>query len=369
MKIGNKLLIPQNIAPPNAKALAIFDDKGNKKGTIPLGNLKQKDIGSKLYSSLLLSDIHTFANNSYKDDSTANADYIRALKFAQDNVDFVCIDGDLTCYGTPADLENYRTLTESNRGDTPVYAIAGNHEYWGRWTTPVYDLDIPNIIQNYTGFPLCYTITHEDNPIISENDIFIFCGVSKTDDETLCACFTDETLQWLYEQLETNRNKRCFLFIHPFIKGSQFCGDAIEKYIYGDLFTPNHRNVFISLLSHYHNVICFHGHSHESLNSQEYTEKLSSPLPANYDYTLGCHSVHIPSLSIPYDVFTGERVIKSEKSEGYLMDIYENHIVLRGWDFVTGKSVPIANYCLDTTRKTIEPNTYTDSTGTIKTIR
>ena len=123
------------------------------------------------------------------------------------------------------------------------------------------------------------------------------------------------------------------------------------------------------LLSHYHNVICFHGHSHESLNSQEYTEKLSSPLPANYDYTLGCHSVHIPSLSIPYDVFTGERVIKSEKSEGYLMDIYENHIVLRGWDFVTGKSIPIANYCLDTTRKTIEPNTYTDSTGTIKTIR
>lgn len=366
MKIGNTLFIPQNIAPNNAKALAIFDINGNKKATVPLGNLKQKDIGHKLYSSLLLSDVHTFSNRSYKDDSTANTDYIRALQFAQNNADFVCISGDLTCYGTPADLENYRTLTESNRGDTPVYAMAGNHEYWGRMTTPIYDLDIPNIIQNYTGFPLCYTITHEDNPIISKNDIFIFCGLAKEESNLLCSCFSDETVQWLYEQLESNRNKRCFLFMHTFITGSNFCGDAIEKYTGGDLFLSKHKKIFISLLSHYHNVIYFHGHSHELLNSQVYTEQLASPLPANYDYTLGCHSVHIPSLAIPYDISTGERVMISGKSEGYLMDVYENHIVLKGMDFVTMKPIDIAHYCLDTTPQIIEPNTFIDSTGTIK---
>lgn len=366
MKIGNTILIPQNMAPDNAKALAIFDINGNKKATVPLGNLEQKDIGHKLYSSLVLSDVHTFSNRSYKDDSTANTDYIRALQFAQNNADFVCISGDLTCYGTPADLENYRTLTESNRGDTPVYAIAGNHEYWGRWTTPVYDLDIPNIIQNYTGFPLCYTITHEDNPIISKNDIFIFCGLVKEESDALCSCFSDETVQWLYEQLESNRNKRCFLFMHTFITGSNFCGDAIEKYTGGDFFSSKHKKIFISLLSHYHNVIYFHGHSHELLSSQEYTEQLASPLPANYDYALGCHSVHIPSLAIPYDISTGERVMISGKSEGYLMDVYENHIVLKGMDFVNMKPIDIAHYCLDTTIQIIEPNTFIDSTGTIK---
>lgn len=366
MKIGNTLFIPQNIAPNNAKALAIFDINGNKKATVPLGNLKQKDIGHKLYSSLLLSDVHTFSNRSYKDDSTANTDYIRALQFAQNNADFVCISGDLTCYGTPADLENYRTLTESNRGDTPVYAMAGNHEYWGRLTTPVYDLDIPNIIQDYTGFPLCYTITHEDNPIISKNDIFIFCGLVKEESDLLCSCFSDETIQWLYEQLEANRNKRCFLFMHTFITGSNFCGDAIEKYTGGDLFLTKYKKIFISLLSHYHNVIYFHGHSHELLSSQEYTEQLDSPLPANYDYALGCHSVHIPSLAIPYDISTGERVMISGKSEGYLMDVYENHIVLKGMDFVNMKPIDIAHYCLDTTIQIIEPNTFIDSTGTIK---
>lgn len=364
MKVGNTLFIPQNIAPSDAVALAIFDTKGNKKATIPLGRLKQKDMGNKLYSSLLLSDIHTFANASYKEDSTANNDYIKALQFAQNNADFICIDGDLTCYGHTPDLEHYRTITEANRGSKPVYAVAGNHEYWGRNCTPVYDLDIPNIIQNYTGFPLCYTITHSDNPIIPENDVFIFCGVEKRADSALCTAFSNATLQWLYEQLEANRNKRCFLFHHSFIKGNQFCGDPIEKYTAGDLFYDlHHREVFKYLLSHYHNVIFFHGHSHELFNSQEYTEQLASPLPANYDYTLGCHSVHIPSLAIPYDISTGERVMISGKSEGYLMDVYENHIVLKGMDFVTMKPIGIAHYCLDTTTQIIEPNTFIDGTG------
>lgn len=366
MKIGNTLFIPQNIAPLNAKALAIFDVDGNKKGTIPLNNLKQKNIGSKLYSSLLLSDIHTFANASYKEDSTANNDYIKALQFAQNNADFVCINGDLTCYGHTPDLEHYRTITETNKGDKPVYAIAGNHEYWGRNCTPVYDLDIPNIIQDYTGFPLCYTITHTDNPIISTNDVFIFCGITKRNDDALCTAFSNETLQWLYEQLETNRNKRCFLFHHSFIKGSQFCGDAIEKYTAGDLFYElHHREVFKSLLSHYHNVIYFHGHSHETLNSQLYTENLISPLPANYDYTLECHSVHVPSLAIPYDVSSGERVMVSGNSEGYLMDIYENHIILKGLDFIKEEFISIATYCLDTTLVNIPAKTFKDNTGTI----
>ena len=341
MKLGNTLFIPQNIAPQEAKALVIFDANGNKKASIGLGNLKQKDIGSKLYSSLLLSDIHTFANSSYKEDSTANNDYIKALQFAQSNADFVCICGDLTCYGHTPDLEHYRDITNSNKGNTPVYAMAGNHEYWGKWTTPVYNLDIPNIIQDYTGYPLCYTIDHTVNQIIPENDVFIFCGAT-----TESYGVNNETLQWLSDQLELNKNKRCFLFQHSFIQGSKYCGDAIEKYG-NDLFY-SYRESFISLLTNYRNVIYFHGHSHETLNSQLYTESLESPLPANYDYALGCHSIHIPSLAIPYDVNSGERVLASNKSEGYLMDVYENYIVLRGYDFIKEEFIPIATYCLYT---------------------
>jgi hypothetical protein len=55
------------------------------------------------------------------------------------------------------------------------------------------------------------------------------------------------------------------------------------------------------------------------------------------------------------------------ESEGYVVDVYENGIHLRGRDFVKGEYLPIASYWLDTTLQTIEANTYTDSTGTITT--
>lgn len=55
------------------------------------------------------------------------------------------------------------------------------------------------------------------------------------------------------------------------------------------------------------------------------------------------------------------------ESEGYVVDVYKKHIVLRGRDFVSEKFLPIASYWLDTTLQTIEANTFTDSTGTIMT--
>jgi hypothetical protein len=52
-------------------------------------------------------------------------------------------------------------------------------------------------------------------------------------------------------------------------------------------------------------------------------------------------------------------------SEGYVVDVYENGIHLRGRDFVKGEFLPIASYWLDTTLQTIPAGTYTDSTGNI----
>lgn len=53
-------------------------------------------------------------------------------------------------------------------------------------------------------------------------------------------------------------------------------------------------------------------------------------------------------------------------SEGYIVDVYEDGIYLRGRDFVKGEFIPIASYWLDTTIKEIEANTFVDETGTIK---
>lgn len=122
-------------------------------------------------------------------------------------------------------------------------------------------------------------------------------------------------------------------------------------------------SVFKSLLKHYKNVVFFHGHSHMKFSMQEYG------MTANYDKAFGIHSVHIPSLAVPRDDVDGDWVYDTlySESEGYVVDVYENGIHLRGRDFVKGEFLPIASYWLDTTLQTIPAGTYKDSTGTIVT--
>lgn len=90
-------------------------------------------------------------------------------------------------------------------------------------------------------------------------------------------------------------------------------------------------------------------------------------MTANYDKAFGVHSVHIPSCAVPRDDTDGDGTYDTlyAESEGYVVDVYENGIHLRGRDFVKGEFLPIASYWLDTTLQSIPAGTYEDPTGTI----
>ena len=171
--------------------------------------------------------------------------------------------------------------------------------------------------------------------------------------------FSTDELQWLSNTLEANKNKRCFVFEHVFPWNDS--GNALESYPYGDHFTGEKGTAFQNLLRQHPNTVFFHGHSHLKFYLQEQDEK------ANYNESLGYKSVHIPSLSVPRDIVGDSVTGIQADSEGYVVDVYENGIHLRGRDFVKGEFLPIASYWLDTTLQTIEKGTYIDSTGTIKT--
>jgi hypothetical protein len=163
-------------------------------------------------------------------------------------------------------------------------------------------------------------------------------------------------LQWLYDILEENKDKRCFVFQH--MMRLDGCGNAHGLYGWDGL-NNKHGKVFLSLMEHYKNVIWFHGHSHTPFKLQGV-----QPTPiANYDRLFGCHSVHIPSLAIPR--YGNSDVIFD--AEGYVVDVYENGIHLRGVDFIEEEFVPIASYWIDTTPLEIASGTYVDSSGVINT--
>jgi len=329
-----KDFIPENTAPVGVRRIGIYSQKGNRVGAIPLGNLAKPE-GQKMYSFGALSDVHVQYD-------TAQADFQKALSYLNhtEDVEFTCICGDLTVNGTDAELTQYKGYVDSYSPDTPVYAVFGNHDtYQGLY----------NNTEKYTGQPFNYTFTRG-------NDVFVMVGNISGYSGAIGTLFTRETLQWLYETLEANRNKRCFLFQH--ILSASGSGDALNVYPHTKL-SGAEATVFESLISHYKNVIWFHGHSHFKFYLQ-YASDI-----ANIDKYFGTWSIHIPSLSVPRDVSGSSYSTIYADSEGYVVDVYETGIHLRGRDFVTGEFLPIASYWLDTPLQSVAIGTYTDSTGTI----
>jgi predicted phosphodiesterase len=335
-------LIPENIAPIGARRIGLYNLRGERILGIFLGCLAMPhDRGEKQYSFGALSDVHITRE-------TAVEDFQRALTYLNNdvNVAFTCICGDLTDNGTDKELLQYKSIVDQYSANTPVYAISGNHEAYQGGVTD-------ETIQPYTGHPLYYSFAHGE-------DVFIMCGTHRNIGTNL---FAEGELQWIYETLEENRNKRCFVFFHVFPWGDS--GNAGRAYT-SNIFSGQQGDVFVSLMQHYKNATLFHGHSHLKFYLQKLDDK------ANYSTALGFRSVHIPSITVPRDAdiydTNNDGIFWTQiaaNSEGHVVDVYKNGIHLRGRDFVKGEFLPIASYWLDTTRQAVEANTYTDSTGLI----
>lgn len=343
-----KDFIPENVALLNTRRIGIYDSKGNRVGFIPLGSLKPPSMEQKQYSFGILSDVHI----GYR---TASADFQQALSYLNDteDVEFLCICGDLTGACSTEQLDQYKAIIQEYSPEKPVYAIPGNHESYDG--TPCSSAKI----QSYTGCPLYYSFAHD-------NDVFIMVGTIGGEQYSDSVVFEDGELQWLYEILEANRNKRCFVFQHIFagVRNELVCGNARGLYTNWCWHDTDECKVFESLMKHYKNVTWFHGHSHMRYALQKYGQ-----LYAIYSDSDGYRSVHVPSLTALREDVDGDETYDNvhHGSEGYVVDVYENGIHLRGRDFVNGEFLPIASYWLDTTLQTIPADTYTDSTGTITT--
>ena len=315
-------LIAENCAPVEATSIAVYNASNEKVGDIALGGLKT-NLGTKLYSFGALADIHIGEYNAVA--KTENAlDYLTT----SENVAFTCIPGDLTATPNQESLSSVKNIIDKYSNST-VYVSAGNHDTSG------YVSDIENFeeyLESYLGYPLCYSFEYG-------NDMFLMVGISSS---TQNRFFQHGQLQWLQEQLEANKNKRCFVFQHIF--PGEGSGNPNNSYPY-DALSGQELESFENLMSHYKNAVYLHGHSHSLLSLQSIDDT------ANYDYSNGVHSIHIPSVTKPRDENGADQ---AAYSEGYVIDVYESGIILRGINFVQNELLPIALYELDTSTKPIQ---------------
>lgn len=336
-----KDFIAENIAPKNAERILVYNADGQVVTQIPLGRLKQP-VKEKLYSFQALADVHIGYD-------TADTDFQRSLSFGDFyGCLFTIIAGDLTVHGTESQFALYQSI----KNGFDVREILGNHDS--------YDNTSKDYQQTYTGKPLYYSFTQGD-------DVFIMVGhyggyrgdgVGWVAGEQ----FSDEELQWLYETLEANRNKRCFVIIHVFPWGGS--GNALGAYT-NNMWTGTRGTVFENLMKHYPNVTVFHAHSHLKYALQALDKT------ANYSSARGYRSIHIASNSVPRDIINGSLDVLYAESEGYIVDVYDDYIILNGMDFIDndndGTIIPLATYKIDTTLVNVPAGTFVDNTGIIQT--
>ena len=287
---------------------------------------KLPDFGQKRYSFGTISDVHL---------NVKPKSFSRALNFFKDyGCAFVGIAGDITQDGNIAQLNSYKTITGLYSSVMPIYAAAGNHDAQSGINK--------NLWKSYIGHDLCHAFDHD-------GDRFIFLGNNKWDFRSPTSeILTKEQLDWLENELEANKDKTVYLFQHVFLNNT--CGniyDANGRGVYKLWFTEGTADEirFRAFMSKYQNVIWFSGHSHLRFYLQ-YLNKDLNIYDGDGEY---CTMVHIPSVTTPRDYIDGKRIGSSAYSEGYVVDVYDNVTVLRGYDFVNGQYLAFANYVVDTT--------------------
>ena len=328
--------IPQNTAPSGAKKIGVYDADGKRVCGIPLGRLTPPN-GEKLYSFGLLSDIHLYPIAAVA--WHPEMKFSNALTFFENvGCAFVAVSGDLTQTGLSLDdttsgldtrqFAKYKEICDAHT--IPVYAICGNHE--SITNKDAYAMkNQRDLLVEYIGNDLYFTVAQG-------NDLFIFVGQSDWDE-----VMSDEEFSWLTEILESNTDKRCFVFIHPYIEEDS--GDPLdvrENSIFDNWGTVKTK-AFMDLMAQHKNTILFHGHSHTVYESQVLDKN------ANYTDKNAFRSVHVPSLARPLIVTSDGTYYNDDTAgQGYIVDVYEDCIVLNGMDLINEKPVPIGTYRITT---------------------
>lgn len=335
MKIKFDKLIEQNIAPKGAKMIGVYDSNGERMCGIPLGKLTPRR-DNPLYSFGLISDTHIQCNSNVAELFSSKLD--NALTFFEEQgASFVCHAGDVTnrgfidgngVFASDQFAEHKRICDLHN---IPVYVVAGNHDSYTHGGKYEDIAPITNYIaelEQFTGNGLYYSKEEQ-------GDLFIFIGQPK-----MTLPMNSEEITWFESLLSENKGKRCFVFVHPFLKDdSGNPKDAYESYLFETTAAEfvGIKQRFLNALIGHGNCYLFHGHSHFAPACQ--IEDKST----NYTNKNGFHSIHVPSLSSPANINEGgERVGNTASSFGYLVDVYEDCIVLRARDFgiYIGNSMP-----------------------------
>lgn len=355
---GETDVIPFTAIPDGAESVLVY--KGDILcGTAKLPENKIHETQEAKYSFGALSDLHFNRYVGEKLD-VAMLTFPNALNFLDAcGVSLVAMSGDLSSGGERLAFEKFGRIASDYK--FPVLTCTGNHDVSGSIDLESWQSNVNKGVYGENKIDGVKSVS--DNgldfvyaPDSLGGDVFIFFSQTAWSyNSAESRLVTDKQLDWLEAQLETYKNRRVYLFFHSFLanaNGDSATGEGNlinSKGVTYDLVytqgTPDEMR-FISLLKQYKNVVFFNGHSHWQFAMQSFNPVLNI---TDYDGTYAT-LVHISSVTCPRTVKEKAKNRKEKwalKSEGYLIRVYDDCLVLTGVEFHDGEFLSYANYVVN----------------------
>ena len=322
--------VDANVAPVEAKTIGVYDAEGKRVGAIKLSSLKSKSAKAPLYTYGVLTDVH-FGVPKIDPEN----DFKRALDFfTAKGATMVCICGDISEKGTEAEFQAYANVVAQAK--LPVYTTTGNHDC----TKKCFREDLWD---KYVQMPMVFEKSVEVN---GKTDHFLFLGMKRWNFKD---AYDQEHIEWLEKKLQEYEGERCYVITHLFFP--ERAGNMNKIYPPKNWLRGEQLERLENLLKKYHNSIWFSGHSHWEWQLQKYQDMANVQRDYNGRKPASGWAVHVPGCGCPITSDGTTRESNPPASEGALIQVYEDHVVLIGIDFVSGKYLPIATYRLDTNIK------------------
>lgn len=330
-----------------ANASAVFD--------IPAD--KQFNGGVKQYTFEALSDIHIQVDNSYW--TLSKTHFANALEVAaKRDVDFMTISGDMvngySLSNLKAEYPQYLELIAKSNYNNPIYETNGNHEMKGGSNAENLAL-----YKQYTGLNST-TGAVQSNPYYEKTingDHYIFLVLELSGSPNESSEFTTAQLDWFEGLLKkySGDGHKIIVNQHALIRGYGAGDNKVTPY-YGGALRQDYAEVkrLMSLMEQYPDIIMMNGHSH-----------IDFKYGYNFDNENGktCYTVHIPSTSStthPNSSGTTDYIMDVNSSQGYLVDVYDDYVILNGTDLAFNLICPSYVYMVDYTGETLVKNELED---------
>ncbi len=343
-KEKQNILIDDVVIPPNAKTLVLINE-GHQYFFDEAIKIPEEctNLGEKELVFGAISDVHfnRYRSKPPKDDAIPAFTLVLEY-FDKVGVDLVGVSGDLSSDGEEVAFMRFNYMVKDKEYE--VFSCTGNHDI-PAIESGAFKEHILGDIETKTGVldigenGLDFTYSE------SEGEVFIFLSqMYRSYNTPESRLLDEEQLIWLRGVCEKYKNDRVFLFFHTFLcgtDGQKHTGVGNIKnpggYTYDLPYTYGTEDEveFRQILKDYKNVIFFSGHSHWQFEMEKYNEIANfSNLDGEYGYM-----VHIPSVSSPRYIGendTNRTEMNTKSSQGWLVYVYEECIILLPIEFTTG---------------------------------